>query len=357
MHGGHAVIEHEERTGAETAALHPAGDTGVEVVEGVESSTGGSRGVFLRFVTKYGLLVTLGLMIAVFGILEPDSFLTVANLRSTASIAAPLMVLSIALTVPLGLGEFDLSISNAAQLAGAVVIWMISAQGLPISVSVVLMLLAAVVVGAVIGGIVVRSGVNAFIITLGAGTVLAGLEFGVSRGSTIYNGIPTGYTKIANGRMLGVPTGVVVALAFALIVWTLMERTVVGRKMRAIGGNAEAARLSGVRVDLLRAAGFVMTAVGAGVAAVLLTSQSASYYPNSATALLLPSYAACFLGTTVFRQNIFQVAGTMVGVAFLAILQSGLIMVGVASWIADIVKGALLVGAVVLSKLASRGPS
>jgi ribose transport system permease protein len=352
------VIGHDERSSAEEAALHLTGDTGVETFEGLDSGQStGRAGTFSRLMTRYGLLVALLLMILAFGILEPDSFLSIANLRTTASLAAPLLVLAIALTVPLGLGEFDLSISASTQLAGAVIIWFISMQGWPLPLAIIVTVLFAAALGTSIGALVVKSGVNAFIITLGAATILTGLEFGISRGSTIYSDIPPAYVKIANGRLWGVPTGVLVALAFGLIIWVLMERTVVGRQMRAIGGNAEAARLSGVRVDVLRALGFTITGIGAAVAAVLLTSQSASYYPNSASALLLAVYAACFLGTTVFRQNIFQVEGTIVGVAFLAILQSGLIMVGIASWIADIIQGTLLIGAVVLSKLVSRRPA
>jgi ribose transport system permease protein len=349
------VIGEDQRSSAEEAALHLTGDTGVESVEGVDTGSSSNRaGAFSSLVTRYGLLLALVAMILMFGFLEPDSFFTIANLRTTASIATPLLVLAIALTVPLALGEFDLSISASTQLSGAIVIWFISTQGWPIALAILLTVLLAASGGTVIGAIVVKSGVNAFIITLGAGTVLTGLEFGISRGSTIYANIPPAYVDIANGRLWGIPTGVFVALAFGLIVWALMERTVMGRQMRAIGGNSEAARLSGVRVDLLRALGFTITGIGAAVAAVLLTSQSASYYPNSASALLLSVYAACFLGTTVFRQNLFQVGGTIVGVAFLATLQSGLIMVGVESWIADIVKGGLLIGAVVLSKLVAR---
>ena len=309
----------------------------------------------LKFITRFGLLLMLGVVIAIFGILEPNSFFTIANARSTASIAAPLIILAVALTVPLGLGEFDLSIGNGAQLSGAVLIWLISSQGLPWLGSIGIVVAAAALMGLLVGTIVVKSQVNAFIITLGAGTIFAGLEFGIMRGVTLYDGIPVEFTKLAVGRTLGVPNAVWIAAVFALLVWVGMERTVVGRRMRAAGGNPEAARLAGVRVDVLRASGFVVSAVGASVAAVILMAQSASYYPNSAVALLLPTYAACFLGTTAFRSNIFDVAGTLVGAAFLAVVQSGLIMIGVQSWIAQIVQGSLLIAAVVLSKAASRG--
>ncbi len=175
------------------------------------------------------------------------------------------------------------------------------------------------------------------------------------RGATVYSGVPSEFTELAIGRTFGIPNSVLIAGVFAALVWVGMERTVVGRKMRAAGGNAEAARLAGVRVELLRAMGFVISAIGASVAAVLLVAQSSSYYPNSAIALLLPIYAACFLGTTAFRPNLFDVAGTLVGAAFLAVVQSGLIMVGIEAWIAQLVQGTLLILAVVLSKAASRG--
>ena len=131
------------------------------------------------------------------------------------------------------------------------------------------------------------------------------------------------------GSFLGIPIAVIVAGVFAIAIWLLTERTVTGRQMRAVGGNPEAARLCGVRVDLLRTLGFVTTGIAAVVTALLITAQASSYYPNLATAMLLPAYAACFLGTTVFRSNIFDVAGTVIGVAFLAVIQNGLLILGV----------------------------
>lgn len=342
------------------SAAEPAAGSGGAVTPqepGVPGAAGLARtgsGQIMRTVARFGLLAGLLLIIIVFAVLKPDSFPTIANFKSTATIAAPLLVLAVGLTVPLGMGEFDLSIANSAQLSGAVIIWLISVVQLNWGLAVLAGCAGAVAVGAVIGFIVVRSGVNAFIITLGAGTVMAGIEFGVAHGSTIFAHIPASYIKLGSGYAFGVPISVIVAVAFAVLVWLGMERTVVGRRMRAIGGNAEAARLSGVRVDQLRAVGFMVTALSAAVAAVLLTAGAASYYPNAVTAELLPAYAACFLGTTVFRSNIFEVTGTVVGVAFLAVIQDGLIIAGISSWIAQLVEGALLIVAVVASRAASR---
>jgi ribose transport system permease protein len=308
---------------------------------------------FRRLAAKYGLLVGLAALIALFGALEPDAFFTVDNLKSTVTIGAPLLVLAVGLTVPLSMGEFDLSISAATQLWSVLIITFISVHGLAWGLSVAAVLVIGALTGALIGLVIVWSGVNAFIVTLGVGTVMAGLEFAVAKGKTLYQDIPPAYTKLGVGEVAGIPTAGIIAAIFCALVWLITERTVAGRRMRAVGGNPEAARLCGVRVDLLRTLGFVSTGVAGVLAALLITAQASSYYPNAATAMLLPAYAACFLGTTVFRSNIFDVAGTVVGVVFLAVVQNGLLVLGVPSWTAQVAQGAVLVVAVVASKLAS----
>ncbi len=306
-----------------------------------------------RLVAQYGLLVALVGLVVLFGALEPDAFFTVENLKSTLTIATPLLVLAVGLTVPLSMGEFDLSISASTQLWAVLMITFISVNGLAWGLSVGLVLVLGALAGAVIGLAIVWSGVNAFIVTLGVGTVMAGLEFAVAQGTTLYEDIPLSFTRMGIGEVAGIPIAGLVAAAFCVLVWLVTERTVVGRQMRAVGGNAEAARLCGVRVNLLRVLGFVATGVAAVLAAMLITAQASSYYPNAATAMLLPAYAACFLGTTVFRSNIFDVAGTVVGVAFLAVVQNGLLILGVPTWTAQVAQGGVLVVAVMASKLAS----
>lgn len=304
-------------------------------------------------VARFGLLAGLALLIMVFGLLRPDSFFTIDNLLSTVTISAPLLVLAVGLTVPLSMNEFDLSVSAGTQLWSVLTIWLISVQGLAWGLSFAAVMVIGALTGALIGLVIVRSGVNAFIVTLGVGTVMAGLEFAVAKGTTIYRDIPAAYTKLGVGEIGGIPVAGLIAAAFCVVVWLIMERTVLGRQMRAVGGNAEAARLCGVRVDLLRTLGFVASALAAVIAALLITAQASSYYPNAATAMLLPAYAACFLGTTVFRSNVFDVAGTIIGVAFLAVVQNGLLVLGVPGWTAQVAQGGVLVVAVVASRLAS----
>jgi ribose transport system permease protein len=124
--------------------------------------------------------------------------------------------------------------------------------------------------------------------------------------------------------------------------------------MYAVGGNPEAARLSGVRVTPLRVLGFVLVGVTAAVVGILITSVSGSYSPNGGTSYLLPAFAAAFLGAAVFRPGEFNVPGTVVGVLFLGVIQTGLIMLDFETYVINLVQGGILITAVLISRLGER---
>ena len=341
-----------DRTGHEANDFVVVADVGAEETTRHRVDRGDSR--LLHLASRFGLLAALAVIVAVFALVKPDAFLSVGNLQSTAVIAAPLLILAAGLTVPLSMGEFDLAITNSAQLSAAVLVTLISVFSVSWVSALGVTIVGAAIVGGFIGYVIVKSHVNAFIITLGAGTIMAGVEFAVANGATIFENLPPSFTDLGTQKILGIPIPVLIAVTFAVLVYLVMERTVAGRRMRAIGGSAEAARLSGVRVGQLRGVGFVATGVAGALAALLITAQAGSYFPNAIISQLLPAYAACFLGTTVFRSNIFDIGGTIVGVVFLSVIQDGLIIIGVPSWTAQIVEGALLIIAVVGAKLASR---
>lgn len=399
------------RTSAEAATLNPSGETGVEEVEGLDGGVpgeGGGRKV-QAFITKYGLLLAIPILIlfmwflaAVFFNDAGDSplkflrvFFTWGNFQGMFSIAVLYVILAAALTVPLSLGEFDLSIANGAQLWSALIVALIvrnsslfgfNFKHVPWPITVLIVIAFAVALGIGVGALIVWSRVNAFIVTLGMGLIYFGFELRIvdnrPLGALAAEQLPKLFKHIGNnflpggivsvkepwvpsigewkiglfgaGPQFGVQIAFLIAILFAIILWFVMERTVMGRQIRAVGGNAEAARLSGVRVDLLRIFGFAVTAGAAGLAGFLTSAQSQQYTPNAVTALLLPAYAACFLGATVFRPNLFKISGTLIGVAFLVILTNGLLIVGLEQSFIQVISGAVLILAVVLSKLASR---
>jgi ribose transport system permease protein len=181
--------------------------------------------------------------------------------------------------------------------------------------------------------------------------VLTGVEFGLTNQDTVYDGIPSGFTQIAQGEFLGLSNQIWIAAVIALVIWLLLDRTELGRFMYAIGGNPEAARLSGVRVLRLRMLGFIIVGLAGAVVGILLISQSASYAPNGGTSYLLPAFAAVFLGAAVFRPGEFNVLGTVVGVLFLGVIQTGLTMLDLDTWVINLVQGGILIAAVLISRL------
>ena len=251
---------------------------------------------------------------ALFSIARPDTFATWQNWQSIFNLGSVVMVIAAALTVPMIMGDFDLSVGYNAQLLGAVAIVLVANVAISTGFTIVLTLLLGAAIGATIGAIVAWSKVSAFVITLGAGTVMLGIELRITHdGRNIFEGIPASYQSIATTSFLSLTLPVWITFGVYAVLWFVTEHTVVGRYMAAIGGNQEAARLSGIKVEIVRMLGFVIVGLGAALAGIILTSQAQSYYANAATGYLLPAYAGVFLGAATLRANQFHILGTFLG--------------------------------------------
>jgi ribose transport system permease protein len=217
-------------------------------------------------------------------------------------------------------------------------------------------LLFGIAAGGVNGFLVAYLGGPSFIITLAMGTVLTGVEFALTDQKTIFSGVAQGYADIGQNSFLGLNNMVWIAAVIAVILWALLDRTEVGRYMYAIGGNPEAARLAGIRTRFLRLLGFVVVGLAAAVVGVLISSQSGAYSPSPGLSFLLPAFAAAFLGSAVFRPGEFNIPGTVIGVLFLGVIQTGLTMLNLETYVINLVQGGVLISAVLLSRLGQRVP-
>lgn len=304
--------------------------------------------------TRSGLLVALGLTVAVFSVLRPDNFPTLSNAGSVLTLAAPLAIVSAGLTVSLVMGDFDLSIGSMIGLGGAFCVVLQSHWHLTWATAVAATLLLAVIAGLINGVLTAYARLSSFIVTLGMGTVLTGVEFGLTGQKTIYQGVDPGYAKLGQSMILGLNVQVWVAVALAVCMWALLRHTEPGRYFYAIGSNPVATRLSGVRVEMLRVVGFVIVSVSAALAGVLLTAQAASSFSNAGQPYLLPAFAAGFLGTTVFGAGRFNIAGTMVAVLLLGVTETGLTMLQLSTAVVLLVQGSVLITAILLSRIGAR---
>lgn len=283
-----------------------------------------------------------------------SAFLTGDNIQTILESAALPAVVACGLTVVLILGQFDLSIQAMAGLATTATAVYLVNHGLPLGVTFVLVLVIAMVVGLFNGVLVAYLGANALVVTIAVGSLLNGSEFALSN-SKPTPGIPSSFTEFARSDIASVPTMVVIALLVAVVLWFFLDRTATGREMRAIGGNVDAARFSGINVKRLTCIGFMVTAVVAALAGFLYTGRQGVVYPMTGLQVLLQSFAACFLGAAMFRVGEFNIPGTVVGVLMAEIVINGLLLADVADYATYFFQGAILVAAIVFARFVAGG--
>lgn len=316
----------------------------------------GRRAQLAPFVAKYGVILAMAATFAAFCAARPDAFFTIFTMKSIIRDAAPLLVVALGATVVLVMNEFDLSIGGLIGFAGTIAVLLASdaKAGVGVVLSVAIALLFGAGLGLVSGTLVAYAGASSFIITIALGTVYQGADLQVLSQRTIFEEIPSSYLSVAGGTATGVSNQVFVALGALLLLYVFLEHTEAGRWMYAIGGNREAARLSGIRVRQLLTLGFVMVGIFAALGGVLVSSQAGAANPNSGLGFLLPAYAAAFLGSTMWRPGVFTVVGTLLGTLFLQIIGTGLTILNLTGPIVLMIQGGILALAVLLSRLGRR---
>ena len=308
----------------------------------------------LKFLGKYGTLVVLVLSILVFSIMAPSTFPSLSNFVDILNQNAIGAIVAGGLTMALVVGEFDLSIGYAASLAGMLVTGLITNQGLPVWLAIVIVLILGLVVGFINGIVVTKLGVNALIGTLGTGTVLVGINYAYSSGIPISVPPSSSFPDIALGSVFGIPNPILIAAVVLLALWIVLNKTSLGQSLQAVGGNAEAARLSGIRNDRVRISAFVLAGFCAMLTGVLLASRLDSGQVTAGDGYTLASFAACFLGAAALRDGQFHIVGTVIGIVTVGVGFTGLVIVGAPTYYQYLFEGLLLVLAVALSTVARR---
>lgn len=311
---------------------------------------------------QFGTLIGLLVMITVFTIARPATFLTARNLLNISQQISMLAVTAFTMTIVMVMTDFDLSVGSMASLAG-ITAAVCFQMHLPVAVGTSLALLVGLAGGLANGVLVAYVGILPFIATLGTLTMVSGLAFILSAGKTIYGrDIPAGFSDFAKGGLppdlIGLtpklPCMTLAAAAVLAVVWLLLERTTFGRRLYAIGGNATAAELAGINTRLIRLMGFALTGLGAAGAGLMYASRVASANPTQGSGLMLDAIAAVFLGTTMGRHGEPRVLATLVGVLILGILDDGLTQLSVDSYVRQVLVGGIVISAVALSSVGRR---
>jgi ribose transport system permease protein len=305
------------------------------------------------FFQRHALLLAWIAIAVAFSILRPDTFATAANIRTIFGTQSVLLILTLALMLPLIVGEFDLSIAPTLGFSAMILAVLNVNHHWATGPAVAVALVAGLVIGAANGFLVVKVGVNAFIATLGVGTIVTGITYAISN-YAIVSGISPAVVSAMSSNFLGIQVSFYYALALVIVIWYILRFTPLGRHMLFVGDNAEAARLCGLPVSRLRTGAFIWCGVLSAAAGIVLSGVLGSADPNAASSYLLPAYAAAFLGSTAVVPGQFNAWGTAIAVYFLITGITGLQLLGLQDWIQDVFYGFSLVVAVTLSHLATR---
>ncbi len=301
----------------------------------------------------YGTIIALVLLIILFGILNPRAFLSSTNFWNITRQMAILAVIALGATLIMCVSEFDLSIGNIASFSG-VLSALLAIKGVPFVFALIIATAISGILGLINGYIVTKFKVMSFIITLAMGRMIYGLTYWLSGGAIIFNDIPKSFKFIGTAKIGSIPYLTILMVIVALVFVYITKYTAFGRKLYAIGGNEQASKVAGVKVEFNKTLAFAISGLMAGFAGVLLASRVGSASPTAGDAYNLNAYATIFIGITLFKEGVPNILGTLVGVAIFTVLANGLTILQVPTFIQNILTGLIIIAAVVGQKAGSR---
>lgn len=316
------------------------------------SSTKNKRRKTFLMVSKFGTIIGMAIMFLAFSIAVPKIFPTPLNLVNIVNQASLAAIIAGGLTVALVVGEMDLSIAYLASFAGVLVTGLMANQHVPMWLSIIITLAACIAFGLLNGIIITKLQVNAVVATLGTGSIIVGLSFAYARGIPIASGLPSAFQQLAIGKTAGIPNNIFIMIIVLALLWVFLNFTEWGVQLRATGGNPQASRLSGIRVDRVKILGLCIASFTAGITGILLASLIGSGTSAAADGYLMPAFAAVFLGSATLRDGDFHIIGTLIGVFFIQIGFNGLAIFGSPTYVQYFFRGGILVIAVGLSSIA-----
>lgn len=300
-----------------------------------------------EIIGRYGTALA-GLVLIIFFVAFAPNFATKMNIINVLKDTSFLAILALGFTLALIVSELDLSIAEVASLSAVVTGWLIQGQQHP-ALAVMAGLLVGLLCGAANGYGVTVLRVPSLIMTLGVAAIAKGFAFMITQGVAFVGRWPVGFTGLARGYTFDIPNLVLWLTAVTLLTYGLIKWTRTGAHMVATGEADEAARLSGIATARMKRIGLLLTGLCAGITAVLLAANLSSAAPNMAGDYLLYAIAAVLLGMTMFEPGKPNIPGTVFAALVLKVLGNGLVLMGAAYYIQDIVLGVIIIGSVAFS--------
>ncbi|XKH50561.1 ribose ABC transporter permease [Chryseomicrobium palamuruense] len=311
----------------------------------MSSTTASKQGLIQKLVPFLGLF----LIITIITILNPD-FLSVSNLLNVLRQVSINAIIAFGMTFVILTGGIDLSVGSILALTGAVTAGMMAGGTDPI-LAMLLGLILGALLGAVNGVLIAKGNVAPFIATLATMTIYRGLTLVYTEGRPISGlGDSLTFQMLGKGYFLGIPVPVVTMLISFGILYFILKKTTFGRRVYAVGGNEEASKLSGIKTGRIKIYVYSLTGFLSALAALILTSRLNSAQPTAGQMFELDAIAAVVLGGTSLTGGRGWIVGTLIGALIIGVLNNGLNLIGVSSFFQQVVKGLVILFAVLIDR-------
>ncbi|MEH7159105.1 ABC transporter permease [Neobacillus drentensis] len=308
-----------------------------------------------HFLYKYGTIITILALIIIFSVANP-TFIQGSNIINILRSISIVTIIAIGITISLSVDGFDLSVGSVASLSNAIVISMFVWFSQNTLVAIISAIAASLVVGAVNSFMIVKLRIPDMLMTLATMFIIQGTALTYTKGATVSQNMVMPDGSMASGLIspfftkIGEVPWIIIIMAVAVIlVHIFLNYTKHGRYMYVIGGNKEAARLSGIPVNKYKVAAYLLSALFASVGGIVLASRVLTSEINSGAPYLMDSVAAAFIGFSVLGAGKANAFGTFIGAVLIGILQNGLVMMSVPYYAMDIVKGTVLAFALAIT--------
>ncbi|HHT70010.1 MAG TPA: ABC transporter permease [Firmicutes bacterium] len=301
------------------------------------------------FLRQYGTVIGALAIFAVFSVMS-ENFLRVTNLLMLLRQMSMLTIVSLGFTFVMAAGGFDMSIGNAVGLVN-IILALVLIKTKNVLLSMLVALALGMGIGCINGLLVAYVGLADFIATFAVGSIVYGLKMLITKGNPIFfdSSIPSSFFFIGQGYVGPIPLPVILMMIFVVIGIYILDRTALGRRVYAIGGNPVASLYAGIDIKKHRLITFIISGLTMAIAAVILTSRLGSAQPLAGEEFMLDAIAVVFLSTTMFGDGECTGKGTFVGALIISMLTNGLTMLNVPYYFQYITKGLVVIFAVVLS--------
>ncbi|GLI04857.1 ribose ABC transporter permease [Paenibacillus tyrfis] len=309
------------------------------------------RNKIMYYWNQLGMLIILVLMCVLMAFITPN-FMEVTNIINVLKQVSITAILAAGMTVVILTGGIDLSVGSTLALSGVLSVMLTNAGVNPV-ISMLAGAAAGYVVGAINGYFTAAVKLPPFIVTLGSMTYVRGLAYVISGGYPIVLQDVT-FKYLGAGYFLKIPTPIYIMALVYVVMYFILKYTMFGRHIYAIGGNQEAARLTGIKVEKTLIHVYSISGFLAGAAGVVMAGRLFSGQPMVGVGMELDAIAAVILGGTSFVGGFGRIQGTIIGVLTMGVLTNGLTLLNVDYYWQLVVKGAVIVVAVLLDRLRSR---